>query len=154
MPQHVTTQNVTIHNSFGKLLPYFLVGTGFGIVATKSQIISWYRMQEMFRFHSFHMFGIISSAIVVGAISVWLIKKLQTRHLGGEVIQMSTRVPGDGYRFWIGGSIFGLGWGLAGACPGPIFALLGNGIVGAAVLLVSALLGTWTYAVLRPYLPH
>ncbi len=141
-------------NSLGRLLPYFLVGIGFGIVATKSQIISWFRMQEMFRFHSFHMYGIIMSAIVVGAISVWLIKRFQLRHLGGETINVSPRVQGAGYRFGIGGSIFGLGWGLAGACPGPIFALLGNGVAGAVVLLLSALLGTWSYAVLRPFLPH
>lgn len=145
---------MTTPKSSGSLLPYLLVGTAFGVVATKSQIISWYRMQEMFRFHSFHMYGIIMSAIAVGAISVWLIKRLQPKHLGGEVIEVSTRVPGEGYRFALGGTIFGLGWGLAGACPGPIFALIGNGVAGAGVLLLSALAGTWTYAVLRPHLPH
>ena len=136
------------------LAPYLLAGVFFGIVATKSQIISWYRIQEMFRFHSFHMYGIILSAVAVAALSVTLIRRFGTRDLEGQTIEIPPKELGRGSRYWIGGVLFGLGWGMAGACPGPIFALIGNGVVGGVVLLASALVGTWTYAWLRPHLPH
>ena len=135
-------------------MPYLGLGVFFGITATKSQIVSWYRMQEMFRFHSFHMYGVILSAVIVAALSVIVIKRTHAKDLGGEPITIPPKELGRGYRYAIGGSVFGLGWGLAGACPGPIFALIGNGVAGAFVLLLSGMAGTWAYAVLRPYLPH
>ena len=131
-----------------------LAGVFFGFVATKSQIISWYRIQEMFRFDSFHMYGIIGAAVVVGAVSVFLIKKARARNLDHEPIDIPPKVLGGGTRYWVGGTLFGLGWGLVGACPGPIFALLGNGVTVILVVLASALAGTWTYAALQPRLPH
>ena len=136
------------------LVPYLVAGVVFGITAIKSQIVSWYRIQEMFRLHSFHMYGVILSALAVAALSVTVIKASRLRNRRGETIAISPKTLGGGYRYWIGGTIFGLGWGLAGACPGPIFALLGSGTAGALVLLASTLLGTWAYAALRPRLPH
>ncbi len=133
---------------------YFAAGIYFGVVATKSQIISWYRIQEMFRFDAFHMYGIIGSAVVVAALSVFVIKRAQARSLTGEPIEIAPKEMGRGVRYWAGGTVFGLGWGLVGACPGPIFALLGNGVTVIVVVFAAALLGTWTYAVLRPRLPH
>lgn len=136
------------------LLKYFVVGIFFGIVLTKSEVISWFRIQEMFRFQAFHMYGIIGAAVAVAALSVYLIKKQQTKSFNGDAISIPPKDWGKGYRYWIGGTIFGLGWALTGACPGPIFALLGNGVLVMAVALLGALAGTWTYAALRPKLPH
>ncbi len=136
------------------LVPYLLLGVLFGVTATQSQIISWYRIQEMFRFHSFHMYGVIVSAVAVASVGVALVKRRVGTDLAGDPIEVPPKVLGRGIRYAVGGSLFGLGWGLAGACPGPIFALLGNGVAGAGVLLVSALAGTWVYALLRPSLPH
>jgi uncharacterized membrane protein YedE/YeeE len=136
------------------LLVYLLLGVLFGIVLTKSEVISWFRIQEMFRFQSFHMYGIIGAAVVVAALSVALIKKLDLRTVRGEPIRIPPKEMGTGYRYWIGGTIFGLGWALLGACPGPIFALLGNGVLVIVVALASALAGTWAYGYLRPHLPH
>lgn len=136
------------------LLVYLLIGIFFGIVLVKSEVVSWFRIQEMFRFESLHMYGIIGSAIVVAALSVQAIKRLNLKTLGGEPITISPKVWGKGYRYWVGGIIFGLGWALLGACPGPMFALIGAGFPVILVALFSALLGTWTYAYLRPKLPH
>ncbi len=140
------------------LLAYLLIGAFLGVVFVQSEVISWFRIQEMFRFQSFHMYGIIGSAVLVGVISVQIIKRLNPRTLTGERVQLSPKEWGDsripGARYWIGGTLFGTGWALLGACPGPIYALLGSGITVMAVALVSALAGTWAYAALRPYLPH
>ncbi|MBT8401056.1 MAG: YeeE/YedE family protein [Rhodothermia bacterium] len=136
------------------LLKYLIVGIFFGIVLTKSEVISWFRIQEMFRFQAFHMYGVIGAAVAVAALSVYLIKKRQTKSFNGDAIKIQPKDWGKGYRYWIGGTIFGLGWALTGACPGPIFALLGNGVLVMAVALLGALAGTWTYAALRPKLPH
>lgn len=136
------------------LFVYLLIGIFFGIVLVKSEVVSWFRIQEMFRFESFHMYGIIGSAVVVAALSVQAIKRLNVKTLAGEPITISPKVWGKGYRYWIGGIIFGLGWALLGACPGPMFALIGAGFPVILVALFSALLGTWTYAYLRPKLPH
>ena len=133
---------------------YLLMGIVFGIIATKSEVISWFRIQEMFRFQSFHMYGIIGSAILVGAISVQLIKKFKPTAANGEEISISPKDWGGGYRYWIGGTLFGLGWALLGACLGPMFALVGNGVSVILVAIASALAGTWLYAYLRPSLPH
>jgi len=133
---------------------YALLGTVFGVVLTKSEVISWFRIQEMFRFQSFHMYGIIGAAVATGALSVFVIKKLGLKSRTGEPMELAPKVLGSGVRYALGGTIFGLGWGLAGACPGPIFALIGNGFVVVGVVLLSALLGTRTYAALRTRLPH
>ena len=136
------------------LLKYFLVGIALGIVFTKSEVISWFRIQEMFRFQAFHMYGVIGAAVVVAVISVFLIKKRHARTFGGAEISIPPKVLGKGYRYWIGGTIFGLGWAMTGACPGPIFALIGNGVLVMVITLLAALVGTWTYSALRPKLPH
>lgn len=141
-------------NTFGRLLPYLLVGIYFGIIFTKSEVISWYRIQEMFRFQAFHMYGIIGSAIAVAAISVQIIKRKGIRSLDGSAINIPPKVLGSGTRYWLGGTFFGLGWALTGACPGPMFALVGNGVFVMLVAIVAAIAGTYTYGVLRPKLPH
>jgi hypothetical protein len=133
---------------------YLLAGIYFGVVLTKSQVISWYRVQEMFRFQAFHMYGIIASAVIVAAVSLMIIRRYGVRTLGGEPIVIPPKVMGRGYRYWIGGGLFGVGWALTGACPGPLFALVGNGVSVIAVSIVSAIAGTWTYGYLRPRLPH
>ena len=133
---------------------YLLLGIAFGVIFTKSEVISWFRIQEMFRFQGFHMYGIISSAILVAAISVALIKRGKVRSLEGEPIIIPPKTLGRGVRYWAGGIIFGLGWALVGACPGPLFALIGNGVLPILVTLISAVVGTWVYGYLRPRLPH
>ena len=141
-------------NSFGRLLPYLLVGIYFGIIFTKSEVISWYRIQEMFRFQAFHMYGIIGSAIAVAALSVQIIKRKGIRAFDGSQINSPPKVMGSGTRYWLGGTFFGLGWALTGACPGPMFALVGNGVFVMIIAILSAVAGTYTYGVLRPHLPH
>ena len=141
-------------NTFGRLLPYLLVGIYFGIIFTKSEVISWYRIQEMFRFQAFHMYGIIGSAIAVAAISVQIIKRKKIRAFDGSEISIPPKVMGSGTRYWLGGTFFGLGWALTGACPGPMFALVGNGFLVMIVAILSAIAGTYAYGVLRPKLPH
>ncbi len=133
---------------------YFTLGLAFGLVVTKSEVVSWFRIQEMFRFDSFRMYGIIGSAVVVGATSVALIKRYHLHTLSGEPISIPPKVMGTGRRYWIGGILFGIGWALTGACPGPLFALLGSGIGVMAVAILAAIAGTWTYGQLRPKLPH
>ena len=133
---------------------YLSLGILFGIMLTKSEVISWFRIQEMFRFQSFHMYGVIGGAVAGAALSVQLIERLNLRTASGEPIRIPPKEMGGGYRYWIGGTIFGLGWGLLGACPGPMFALLGGGYTVIAVALLGALAGTWVYGYLRPMLPH
>jgi hypothetical protein len=136
------------------LLIYLFLGIGFGIVLVRSEVVSWFRIQEMFRFQSFHMYGIIGAAVVVAAVSLQLIKRLNVKTIHGEPIAVEPKVWGKGTRYWLGGTIFGLGWGLLGACPGPIFALIGAGATVMVVGLLAALAGTWVYAAMRPMLPH
>ncbi len=137
------------------LLFYLAAGVAFGFVLTKSEAISWFRIQEMFRFQSFHMYGILFSAVAVAAAGVALIRRLGAKSAGGRPIIIARKeFRGRNYRYWIGGSIFGLGWALLGACPGPIYALIGNGIWAYAPALLAALAGTWAYGWLRPRLPH
>jgi uncharacterized membrane protein YedE/YeeE len=133
-------------------LKYLAVGVLFGIVFVKAEVISWFRIQEMFRFQSFHMFGIIGSAVAVGATSVWLIKKLNVKTIYGEEIEIHPKVFNKGQV--IGGLLFGIGWAITGACPGPLFAQIGTGATAVAVTLLSAIAGTWTYGFLRNKLPH
>lgn len=130
---------------------YLLAGIFFGIVLVKSEVISWWRIQEMFRLQSFHMYGVIGSAVIVGAISVGLIKRFGIRTLRGEPIHFYPKAYNKGQIF--GGLIFGLGWAITGACPGPLFALIGAGFPVILVTLVSAIAGTWVYGWLREKLP-
>ena len=136
------------------LLAYFLLGAAFGVVLTRSEVLSWFRIQEMFRFQSPRMYEIIVSAIVTAAASVVVIKCLALRTIDGEPIAIPPKTLGHGIRYALGGTIFGLGWALTGACPGPLFALVGNGVTVMAAAIASALAGTWLYGVLRPRLPQ
>jgi len=135
-----------------KYVKYLVLGTLFGIILTKSEVISWFRIQEMFRFQAFHMYGVIGSAIVVGMISIQLIKRNRIKTISGESIVIADKQFNHG--IWVGGFIFGLGWAITGACPGPLFAQLGSGVGAAAMLILAALAGTWTYSALRTKLPH
>jgi len=135
-------------------LAYFFLGVCFGVTLTQSEALSWFRIQEMFRFQSPRMYEIIASAIVVAAVSVALIKRLGVKTIAGEPIAIPPKTMGLGVRYAAGGTIFGLGWALVGACPGPMFALLGNGVSVMIVAISSALAGTWLYGLLRPRLPH
>ncbi len=136
------------------LLVYVTLGTLFGIVLTKAQVVSWFRIQEMFRFQSFHMFGVIGTAVLTAALSLQLIRRLGIRSFDGTPISVPPKTMGTGTRYWLGGSLFGLGWALVGACPGPLLAVLGSGVSVFLVPILSALAGTWLYGVLRPRLPH
>jgi len=133
---------------------YLVVGMLFGIVITKAEVISWFRIQEMFRFQGFHMFGIFATALPVAILTVQAMKRLGARTVQGERVVVPPKEFGTGTRFWLGGTIFGVGWALTGACPGPMFALLGSGIGVVGLILVSAMVGTWTYGLLRSRLPH
>lgn len=133
-------------------IKYLVVGILFGIVFVKSEVISWFRIQEMFRLQSFHMFGIIGSAIVTGMISIWLIKKFNIKTLDGEPISIAPKKFNKGQIY--GGLIFGFGWAITGACPGPLFAQIGTGSFAVIVTLLSAILGTWVYGYYREKLPH
>jgi uncharacterized membrane protein YedE/YeeE len=136
------------------LVPYAVMGTLFGIILVKSEVVSWYRIQEMFRFESFHMYGVLGSAVFTAFVSLQLLKHLKVSSRSVEPITIPPKVLGKGYRYWIGGSIFGIGWALSGACPGPLFALAGSGVSVYLMTAVTAILGTWTYGYLRPRLPH
>ena len=136
------------------LLWYVLAGALFGIVLVRSEVASWYRLQEMFRFQSFRMFGILGSAMLTAFVSLQLLRRLGARSIGGEPISIPAKQLGRGYRYWIGGGLFGVGWVLTGACPGPLFALIGSEGPIFVVVAVAALAGTWTYGYLRPRLPH
>jgi uncharacterized protein len=133
-------------------LKYLLVGTAFGIVFIKGEIISWFRIQEMFRLASFHMYGVIGTAVVVGMISVWIIGRLQIRTLAGEPVVVPQKPFQAGQVY--GGLLFGAGWVLTGACPGPLFAQIGAGYGAVVVTLLSAVAGTWLYGYFRERLPH
>ncbi len=131
---------------------YLFVGMLFGIIVIKSEVAAWFRIQEMFRLQSFHMYGVIGSAVIVAAISVAIIKYLKIKTIYGENIRFHPKKFNKGQVF--GGLLFGLGWGVTGACPGPLFAQIGSGTIVVLVTLLSAILGTWTYGFLREKLPH
>jgi len=135
-------------------LRYVLIGFAFGFVLMKSEAISWFRIQEMFRFQAFHMFGILGCAVATAGIAFRLLHWLGVRSVDGQSIGLEPKTMGSGARYAIGGTCFGLGWALIGACPGPLFALLGAGIGVMAVAIAAAMAGTWTYAMLREKLPH
>ena len=133
-------------------LKYILAGIFFGIVLIKAEVVSWFRIQEMFRLQSFHMYGVIGSAVIVGIIAVWLIKKFHIKTIHGEDIELHTKSFNKGQVY--GGLLFGFGWAMTGACPGPLFALIGSGSLVIVVTLISAVAGTWVYGYLRKSLPH
>ncbi|SFC43292.1 hypothetical protein SAMN05421780_105199 [Flexibacter flexilis DSM 6793] len=133
-------------------LRYVVVGMLFGIVFIKAEIASWYRIQEMFRFQSFHMYGVIGSAVAVAMLSLWLIRKFDIRSMSGEKITVAPKEWSIGQVY--GGLFFGCGWAITGACPGPLYAQIGAGSVATIVTLLSAILGTWTYGYFRDRLPH
>jgi uncharacterized membrane protein YedE/YeeE len=136
-----------------RFIRFFLIGILFGVVMTKSEAVSWYRIQEMFRFQAFHMYGIIGSALVVGSIAVALIKRYSLRSVEEEPIVFKDK-DWSIARYLLGGTVFGLGWALSGACPGPMYTLLGNGFLVFVVVILSAVLGTFCYGLLRDKLPH
>ena len=136
-----------------KILKYLLVGFLFGIVLTKSEAVSWYRIYEMFRFESFHMFGIITVAIITGIIGIQTIKRSKMNDIKGDPIVIPDKEKGS-FRYWVGGLFFGLGWALVGSCPGPIFILIGAGFFPVILILLGALIGTFLYGVLKDRFPH
>ena len=134
-------------------LAFLVLGIFFGIVLTKSEVISWYRIQEMFRFQSFHMYGVIGTAVITGAFLTFLIKRLKLTSIYGTPVSLSYKqmsIP----RYLFGGTIFGLGWAMTGACPGPMYTLVGNGLGVYLVVIISAVLGTLTYGAVKHKLPH
>ena len=134
-----------------KNLKFLFLGALFGIILIKSEVVSWFRIQEMFRLQAFHMYGIIGSAIGVGMISILIIKRFNIKTINGEEIVIPKKEFHWGNIY--GGLIFGLGWAITGACPGPLYALLGSGFYVISITLISALVGTWVYALLRHKLP-
>lgn len=136
-----------------KYLKFLLTGVLFGIILSKAEIISWYRIYEMFQFDSFHMYGVIGSAIIVGMMITLFINKNKSKDIAGNVIQLSDK-SFSVVRYLIGGTIFGLGWAMTGACPGPIFILLGKGIYSILIVLIGGLVGTFLYGYFKNKLPH
>lgn len=131
---------------------YLLAGILFGIILIKSEVVSWYRIQEMFRFQSFHMYGVMGSALVVGICSIYLIKRFEVKTIKGEKINLPQKPFHKGHIY--GGLVFGAGWAITGACPGPIYALIGSGFTVLIITLASAIAGTWVYGLLKNKLPH
>jgi uncharacterized protein len=142
----------TLHHPWWYNIKYLITGIIFGIILVKSEVISWFRIQEMFRLESFHMYGVIGSAIATGIISILIIKKFKIKTIYGERINLYPKKFNKGQVY--GGLIFGFGWALTGACPGPLFALIGTGALVIIVTLLSAIAGTWVYGLLKEGLPH
>lgn len=136
-----------------KYIKFLIVGFVFGIVLTKSEAVSWYRIYEMFQFQSFHMFGIIGVAVCTGILGIQIIKRLKIKSISGNEIKIQDKEKGT-FRYWIGGLIFGFGWALVGSCPGPIFILIGAGFSSVLFIFFGALLGTFVYGIIKDYLPH
>lgn len=136
-----------------KFIKFLLIGMLFGIIMVKSQVVSWYRIFEMFQFDSFHMYGIIGSAVVLGIITVQFIKRREMKSIDGDAIKFSPKAKSIS-RYLIGGILFGLGWALAGACPGPMFVLLGMGYWPLLIVIIGALTGTMLYGIVMKKLPH
>jgi uncharacterized protein len=133
-------------------LKYLIVGIFFGIIFVKAEIISWFRIQEMFYLDSFFMYGVIGTAVLVAMVSVWLIKRFNIKTINGEIITFETKTFDKGQV--IGGLIFGMGWAITGACPGPLFVQIGSGFGVVVVTLLSALVGTWIYGYFQEKMPH
>jgi uncharacterized membrane protein YedE/YeeE len=142
----------TLKHPWWYKLKYLFTGILFGIILVKSEVISWFRIQEMFRLESFHMYGVIGSAVVTGIISILIIKKFNIKTIQGEKIELHSKKFNKGQIY--GGLIFGFGWALTGACPGPLFAQIGTGAFVVIVTLLSAVAGTWVYGLIRERLPH
>ncbi len=136
-----------------KLIKIALLGILFGITLSKAEIISWYRIYEMFHFQSFHMYGVIGSAIILGIIAIQIIKKKHIKTLDGTTPKLEDKKLSIA-RYLIGGILFGLGWALIGACPGPMFILLGYGYISILIVIISAVVGTFVYGIIKDYLPH
>jgi uncharacterized protein len=136
-----------------KFIKFLFLGIVFGIVMTKSEAVSWFRIQEMFRFQAFHMYGIIGTAVILGVIGVALIKKFKIRDFSGNEILFSPKDKSV-YRYLIGGTIFGLGWALGGACPGPMVVNIGYGYLAMVIVFFFALVGTYLYGLIKSKLPH
>ncbi len=137
------------------LAVYFVLGIVLGIIFIKSEVASWFRIQEMFRFQAMHMYGVIGGAVGVGVLGVAALRRAGARTVRGEPIQYPDAAEArPGIRHAAGGTVFGLGWGLLGACPGPIYALVGSGLAVMLVALLAAVSGAWVYGLLRPHLPH
>ena len=136
-----------------KNIKFLVIGVLFGIILSKSEVVSWYRIYEMFKFQSFHMFGIIGSAVAVSMIFMQLFKKGAIKNYLGDNIPVKDKKKGL-IRTLVGGTIFGLGWALAGACPGPMFVLIGHGITAILIVILGATLGAFIYGVLSKKLPH
>jgi uncharacterized membrane protein YedE/YeeE len=148
----ICVNSSTIDKPILSNLKYSIAGILFGIILVKSEVISWFRIQEMFRLQSFHMYGVIGSAIAVGMLSVFLIRKFNIKTFDGENIKIEPKKFHKGQIY--GGLLFGFGWALTGACPGPLFAQIGTGATVIIVTLFSAIVGTWVYGLLREKLPH
>lgn len=133
-------------------IKYLFAGLFFGIILVKTEVISWFRIQEMFRLQSFHMYGVIGSAVAVGIISVWLIKKFNIKTIYGEAIELHPKQFNKGQIY--GGLLFGFGWAITGACPGPLYAQIGTGATVIIATLLSTIAGTWVYGLIREKLPH
>ena len=136
-----------------KFLKFLLVGIVFGIILVKSEAVSWYRIYEMFRFESFHMYGIIGTAITTGVILLLITKKFKVKNIEGDLMNVPDKEKGL-TRYVLGGTLFGLGWALSGACPGPMYILVGTGVFTMLIVILAAILGTYVYGVLKDKLPH
>jgi uncharacterized membrane protein YedE/YeeE len=136
-----------------KYIKFLLVGIVFGIVLVKSEAVSWYRIYEMFKFESFHMYGIIGTAVITGVILLLIAKKLQIKNTDGNVMNVPPKERGL-LRYLIGGTLFGLGWALSGACPGPMYILVGTGAFSILIVILAAIFGTYIYGVFKDKLPH
>lgn len=150
--QVIDKNDISFPQKWHHNIKYLIVGILFGIVFVKAEIISWFRIQEMFRLQSFHMYGVIGSAVFVGMVSVWIIKKFNIKTISGDPIKIMPKKFNKGQIF--GGLIFGFGWAITGACPGPLFAQIGTGASVIIVTLLSAVAGTWVYGYFRDQLPH
>jgi len=137
----------------GKYIKFFIVGILFGIVLVKSEAVSWYRIFEMFKFQSFHMYGIIGTAVITGITLLLIAKLLKVKNIEGSFLKVPLKESGF-KRYIIGGTIFGLGWALCGACPGPMYILIGTGVPSILLVIAAALLGTFVYGVVKDKLPH
>ena len=152
IPEELEGNDSTKSHPLWDNLKYALVGVLFGVVFVKAEVISWFRIQEMFRLQSFHMYGVIGTAVVVGMLSVFLIKKYNIKTIDGEAVVFHPKKFNKGQI--IGGLLFGFGWALTGACPGPLFAQVGTGAVAIIAVIISAIAGTWFYGLIREKLPH
>ncbi len=150
--ENINEQTMINREAWYGNLKYLIVGVLFGIIFVKAEVISWFRIQEMFRLQSFHMYGVIGSAVVVGMLSVLIIKKFKIKTISGDPITFPPKKFNKGQIY--GGLIFGFGWAITGACPGPLFAQIGTGVWVISITLLSAIAGTWVYGYFRDKLPH